>query len=399
MLIGKLDLEKIGYRLSRLDRLILELYGVRLRTGGLSGCVAEIKRRLSKNHGGIFEKRRHDVEDLRLERIAGWARQIGINPHFAQTVLYTAMLESCSTQDGFMVQKHHTGETTIDENDPEAVYRFQREDLLRLTGMIAPYYDDQYGKGYFGSETYLEFERGILGELIDGISDRRKAIDLGCATGIVTCLLAERFDLSVGYDICPAMIDRAKRKVTDRLKDRIDFIEHDIETGLEVEDGSVSLAVMNLGTASEVFRLEELLEELGHCLVRDGRFLLSFYNSESLIANIGFVPWPMPLAAHVDPERHCLEVHHENRLFFPYARPRSVGEVRTLLEASGLTVERTYTAPTLGSLLPRALLEHENGDGVVRKNTDVCDMIRNIDRELAGSGTNSGAYIIVTGRK
>lgn len=394
MLLGNLDLKRIGDRLKTLDRFLLDILKVRLSHGGLSRCVAESKRKESAD--GIFNKRRQDVENQRIELMKKWAKQNDIDPNFAAGLMYIIMSESCRVQDEIMIEKHLKHEGNIDEQNSDIVYAYQRHNLLNLTEAVANHYDKEYGEGFFGSKLYFSFEKKIIQELILEIQNKTLAIDLGCATGIISFEIAHAFDSVCGYDVSPAMVECANSKITEKNL-HVKFIINDIEEGLDLPENSVSLAIMNMGTASEIRNFKGFLENLNRCLKPDGKFFLSFYNSESLLSKIGFVPWPMPLAAYIDADKRCLEVQHNNNLYFLYARPRSVKEVEDLL--SDFEIDNICTFPTLGSLLPNVLMETENENGIVNPNSDVRKTVKRIDSELSQSAIHSGTYIIVTGGK
>ncbi|MEI8344042.1 MAG: methyltransferase domain-containing protein [Candidatus Moraniibacteriota bacterium] len=394
MLLGKLDLGKIGDRLRKVDEFIVKVLGVRLSHGGLSRCVAESKRKETPD--GIFNKRRQNVEDHRIALMKKWAIENDIDPNFAASIMYQLIAESCRVQDEIMYDKYQEHTANINEEDFDVVYAYQRANLLNLTKKIAPHYDENYGKGFFGSRSYFDFEKKVIQEIIKKLPHSDVAIDLGCATGIISFEIAHAFESVHGYDVSPTMIDFANSKNTKKDSKNI-FLNKDIEEELDLLENSVSLAVMNMGTASEIKNFSNFLKDLHKCLRPGGKFFLSFYNSESLLSKIGFVPWPMPLAASIDAEKRCLEVQHNNELFFLYARPRSVSEVRNLL--SDFKIDNILTFPTLSSLLPGVLMENEDHNGIIHQNEAAQIAIKIIDSELSHSASNCGTYIIVTGEK
>lgn len=394
MILGGLDLSKIGDRLRKTDRFALDVLSVRLAHGGLSDAVAETKRKGSKD--GIYDNRRKEVENQRIESMKKWAIENNIDPNFAAAIMYQVISESCLVQSKQMVEKFMTRADKVDETNPEAVYAFQRKELLRLTSAVAGSYDEDYAQGFLASKLYFGFESQMLAKLSSGIKDNDLAIDLGCATGIISFTLASSFKKVIGYDISPDMINEARDKITKETS-HVEFFNTDVEEGIDLPKNSVSLAVMNMGTASDIKNIEKVLECLNRCLKPGGKFFLSFYNSESLLAKMGFIPWPTPLAAHIDSDRRCLEVHYGKDIYFLYARPRSVQEVEKLL--SGFKIESRYTFPTLAAAMPRVVLESEDASGERRRNKDARRLIKKIDYILAESDLYSGTYIIVTGGK
>lgn len=398
MLLGSLDLNKVGKRLRKLDEFIMRLFGARLSHGGLSDYVAEIKRRDEKSKDGIFDKRRQEVEDERIARVKKWAIENGIDPNFAASIMYQTISESCRVQDGLMVANHKNGAEKIDESNPNIVYAYQRNDLLRLAAAVAKTYDEHYTKDFFGSKVCADFEREMIHSLIPSLDYKSLAIDLGCATGIITFDIAPNFEKVIGFDISPQMIEVAEEKAVPNHKN-VAFINTDIEEGLDLPDNSVSLAIMNMGTASDIKNIDKVLECLHKCLAKDGKFLLSFYNSKGLLAKAGFIPWPMPLAAHIDPDKECLEVYHNKEVYFLYARPRSVEEVSSLLSSHGFEVDELHTFPTCSSILPGIIFEDEEDDGSKTPRKDMRKLVKKLDYALSKSELHPGTYIIVTGSK
>jgi SAM-dependent methyltransferase len=201
----------------------------------------------------------------------------------------------------------------------------------------------------------------------------------------------------VGYDVSPNMIAVANRRREERVVPNIEFVNADIENGIDLPENSVSLAIMNMGTASDVKDIKRVLECLRRILHPTGKFFLSFYNSESLLTKIGFVPWPMTLVAYIDADRRCLAVHYADNIYFLYARPRSIKEIENIF--IDFEIDNIFTYPTFASILPHIITEHCDEIGNHQPNEEVRKFIKKIDNELASSPLNCGTYIIVTGGK
>ena len=314
------------------------------------------------------------------------------------------------------LHRHFKDQESGAEDDLEVAWRFYREELLRLTKAVAPHYDEGYTREFFGTKVYLRFEKGELGRLVADIEDHQLALDLGCATGAKSVMLSESFKRVVGYDISPDMIEKANARLEreNGNAERITFEVADLEEGIPQDDASVSLVLMNLGTGSDIRNVDKLLVETQRVLRPGGAFLFSFYNAGSLLAKLGFLPWPTSLAAMVDPDKQCLEVHFRQEVFLIYARPYTVDEVKQLFTASGLTIREIFTHPTISAILPEDILATETfksyGDLVearryhqaimeVDDNQSARGALARIDEELARSPQHLGAYILVTGVK
>ena len=369
-----LDLKELGKRLYGVDMLIVALLKRRM---DLALQVGEYK--IEKGQK-IF---RASVESKRLAQVRAEARKCKLSPHFAASILYQAIDESCKQQ---MIQlqnaatRRHKGPKTEDD-----WYRLLKKNLLLLTKRWADSYDEDYDKAFFATHTYLEFEEEILKQEIKQVARKGLALDLGCATGRLAVKLASSFDQVIGYDISPHMVKKANEKSGEFSN--LSFVEADIEEGIPLPDNSVSLVVMNLGTASDIRDISGVLKEVGRVLEAGGRFFFSFYNRDALLYQWDFVPWPVGLAAEINVHKHCLDVHMGAKVLSVYARPYSVKEVESLFSPS-MKVSKVLTHPTISSILPHTLFE---GKPAIQKS------MTDIDRQL--SIANDGAYIIVTGEK
>lgn len=364
-----LDLEELAARLRQADRHLISLLARRMR---LSSQVGEFKR----SRGELIY--RAAVEENRLKDAENWAQKMGLNPHFARAILYFTIDESCKVQ---MIQFQQEELRASELEDVEAEYRLLKQNLLDLTAKIASTYD-LYGQNSQATRTYLDFEAEILESEIGTLNDLTLAVDIGCATGRRTWELGDKFEQVIGYDISPDMIEHAAMKNRDTASKRINFRVADIEAGIPQADNAVSLVVMNFGTASDLRDIEQVLIELKRVLKPGGKAFLSFYNTDALLYRIGFVPWSVGLAAEINWVRHCLDVHYDGEIFQVYAKPYKIDDIGTLIP-DGLTVQKTWTYPTILSILPDVF-----ADGVVRD-------IAEIDRELALDQSNLGAYLMV----
>ncbi len=409
-MLGLLDLQKIGRRLARVDRHLLQTLAIRIGAGSLSEAVAECKR---QQQGPLPELSRKEIEDQRIALATAWAERLNIDPNYAAALLYGVILESCRTQMDFL-HRHFRDQESGEE--PEEIWRFHREQLLLLTEKVAPYYDDRYAKEFFGTRVYLRFEKRELGRLIADLNDHGVALDLGCATGGKSIMLSESFKQVIGYDISPKMIEQANARLEKENgnKDRITFAVADLEEGIPREDSSISFVLMNLGTGSDIRNIDQLLEETRRVLCPGGTFLFSFYNANSLLAKLGFLPWPTSLAAMVDQDKRCLEVHFSKEVFLIYARPYSVEEIEQSFVKHKLVVREVLTHPTVSTVLPEDILSTETfksfgdlAEGrryhqaniVAEENQEAKNILDKVDEELARSPLHLGAYILVTGTR
>lgn len=342
---------------------------------------------------------RLSIEDDRLKDIANIAAEKGLNSHFAQAFLFLLISESCRVQ---IIQREKRSKTGSAKQP-----RDLRQNLLDLTREIAPIYDKKYGKeAPFSTTSYISFENGLIATecgSLSALGSTDLAIDLGCANGRVSFMISPHFKRVIGYDISPQMIGEAYKKKTSGSN--VEFAETDIEKGIPLENNSVSFAVMNMGTASDMHNLKIVIAEIKRVLKKDGRFLLSFYNSSALVYH-WFLPWMPSLTAEMNLVDHCLDVSVNQKIFQVYARPYSVSEVEKLISELRLTINGTnsghpsiYTYPTIASILPDEFFEadKETKKAGQRFNAEIEEIVKGFDGIL--SSQKKGAYLVVTGRK
>jgi len=367
-----LTLPQLGPRFKTIDRQIIGLLSQRMQ---LSKQVEKIK---EKEGQPIL---RPEIEEKRLNEVAEWASGSGMSPNFAKSLFYFIIKESCSVQIGLLQNEQHE---VVPPSDTEW-HEMLKQDLLDLTSAIAITYDEMYDKAFFATHSYLDFERDVLNGMLDSMDEKGLALDIGCATGNISIRMAPLFGKVLGYDISPAMIAQANAKLTPGGIQNVGFEVADIENGITLPDASVSLVVMNFGTASDIYNIEALLSETKRVLTSEGRFFFSFYNAEALFYK-WFIPWQISLAAEINLQKHCLDVHHKDEVYSIYAHPYTVAGVKKLLSEK-FSIDSITTYPTVSSILPNELLEED----IVRES------MTEIDHAL--SELNLGAYILATGGK
>lgn len=376
----------LGSQLGKIDHLLMAVLAKRM-------TQANLVEQWKHYHGDqpIF---REVVEKDRLEQIENWAKEKGLNVNFARAFLYLIISESRQVQIN-QRQIRTAEEDELYKKDRETWYKLLRKNLLALTAEVANVYDHQYGEDApFATRSYLQFEEGVINREIStlkSLKNQNLAIDLGCATGRMTFKLAPNFQKVIGYDISPEMIAKAnytKVQGANITKFRnTQFIEADIEEKIPDNDNAASLIIMNLGTASDICNIRKVIMGIKRVLKKDGRFVLSFYNSGAMVYQ-WFIPWPVGLAAEIDMVKHSLNVHQGGKTFSIYAKPYTVREVKNLFKSSpGLKISQVLTYPTIASMLPHEFFAEEESK----------ETITALDNQL--SKMDKGAYILVAGRK
>ncbi len=416
-----INLARLGELIRMSDAHLIDVIAMRMR---LAQAVEHSKTVLGFREA-IF---RSKPEKRRLKMVKRRAKELGINPNFAAALLYLVIDESCKVQ---MIQREATPGTYL-HSIGDLSYRELKQNLLELCRAVAEGYDDSYTSNHPATQIYLDVEREIISRLVAAIDprDRRVALDIGCATGSVSFFLAQYFDVVKGVDISEHMIDQARKNAGRRGKlpdgtpesqthHRIDaqepesgwgigyghelsdwytartrFLQGDVESEeywRTHEDDSVDLVVMTLGTGSDIHvdSLAFVLKQIKRVLRRGGKFLLSFYNRESLICKFPLLPWAPSLAAVVDLQRNCLDVHTRKSIYSLYARAYTQDELADKMP-NGLSTSEAYTCPVVSATYPPSVFEI---DGVL-------DDLRMMDRTLTfEAGANQGAYILLEGSK
>ncbi len=376
-MIRSLTLAQLGARIDQIDEFILILMAQRMRLAlNVAACKGS-----QEPPQPIFRK---DKEDERLQKAMVIGEKLGLKPNFVFAMLYSLIGESCKEQ---MIELQGTFKRLPDVKDDEW-FDLLKQNLLELTEIIAPTYDEEYVGEFFASQQYREFEKRMIARDADLTGPYDLAIDLGCATGEQSFQLASRFEKVIGYDISPTMIDQANRRL-EFCKEHfphVSFEQIDLEYGIPLPNDSVSFVLMNLGTASDIRNITSLITEIERVLVVGGGFFFSFYNADALVYKWEFLPWPLAVAAEVNRDKQCLDVHVDGKIFSVPARPYKIQEINNLFPAS-LDVTEILTYPTIGSVLPNRLLSTE----------EVRSAVSDADEHL--SSLELGAYAIASGVK
>ncbi len=415
-IIAFLGLDVLAKRLALVDRHLFSVLAARLGPAGLSDQVALVKQTESqrRDNSPLPVILRPDIESKRIALARHWAKNVGVDPNFASTIMFEVMAQSCRVQASCLQRGQHV--QALDGSDEHLVRAFQRDELLRLTARVADTYDQDYQSTFFGTQQYLKFERGKISATIRQTPNRERLLELGCATAPVSFLFGSQFKSVHGYDLSPEMIARANQKLaasTHATKPWV-FEVADIEQGIALPDRSVSLAVLNFGTASDIYDLDAVLKEIQRVIRADGKLIASFYNENSLLGAFDFLPWPAPVAANIDPATRSLEVHYCGEVFLLHARPYTVDAVKEKLASRGFVTDEINTHPTISAIIPQDILSIQEfqsygqpeTDGhclqaeiTEKRNEKLEAMLHDLDAKLAHTSYHYGAYILAIARR
>lgn len=376
-----LNLEELGSRLATVDTMIMQLI---MRRMELAEQVGKFKRQKGER---IF---RADIEDRRIDAIRKWASVHGLNQHFAESILYALINESCKLQ---MIQLQEEVLESVEPQTEDQWYQRLKRNLLVLTERWCHSYDTDYENSYFATKAYLWYEQELLIREIQQLTDKELMLDLGCATGRMTFQFHEAFTRAVGYDISQHMRMKANQLAESRnLQSKLVFECADLEDGIPMPDAFASFVVMNLGTASDMRDIGRVIDETLRVLKPGGRFFFSFYNRDALVYRWELLPWQIGLAASINTHRDSLDVHSKSddakeEIIPVYARAYTKDEVTALFANRGMEVS-LVTYPTISAILPHELFVHQ---------PKVQESMVAIDRKISDSSL--GAYIIATGKK
>lgn len=350
-----------------------------------------------------------ETEQGKLGTLAGLASKKGLSIPFVQSLFYSLFSESCRIQTKQRDQRSGDALSSVEDDDKR--YQRLKQNLLDLTDQLMHKESGTYNIDSFGTISYLDFERDVIKNEIgtlESLGNNNMAIDLGCGVGIVSFSMTPHFQQVKGFDISPSMIRQASfvRECTGLDTLRASFEVLDIEDGLPLETESVSFVAMTMGTASDIRNIRRVLASIKRVLKKDGRFVLSFYNSAALFYRWS-LPWQVSLMAEINPIDHCLNVHVGDRIFQLYARPYTKREIKRLLAKEGFHISSLYTYPALAAILPNELFygvdeaqrasHRREVRTAVHQEEETKRTIQQIDKGLIDS--DMGAYILAVGRK
>ena len=368
----------IGKKIDALDRLLVHLLAMRQIMSAEVGMV-KIEEDLP-----IYNK---EKEIQRLQNVTDQAGMEGVDLDFIRGVIASVINQSCKIQtiqrDDFMQGgKAEKFNPTHEE---------LRENLMELTATWSTRYDKDYGEAHPATKALRDYEHKVIDIAVKHAPDREFLLDLGCATGIESRRLQREFNKLQGFDISDQMIRVGLGILDFDRVSNIDLKVCDIETGIPLEDSSVSMVIMNGGTGSDMSDFDFVLREIRRVLKPHGTFVISFYNKEAWIHRM-FFPWPLGLMAGVDLDRNCLEVKVGTRRIAVYAKAYSVSEIVDMFDQNSMVLNSYVTYPTIASILPAEMVSPP-------KLPEITKVIGSLDEVIANGSEPLGAYIVVSGRK
>lgn len=364
-------LRQIGERIGILDEHLIRVINHRFK---LANLVSD-----AKDGDPIVVRER---EKARLDKAEELANQIGLDPDLARALMVFIIDASVKHQTELRDQLLLNGINPGDRS-PEAL----RRNLLALTESVAESYDSHQGDCPATRLNY-QFEDGAIRNLKTRVNHKGTLLDLGTATGRTLFAHSSGFRKAVGIDISEHMLSVARSKVSPDQSSKFDFIQADLEEGIPLEDGSVSMVVMNNGTASDISNIHFLMHEVSRVLVNKGVAYFSFYNKDALVHE-SILPWHNSIGAIFNPIFDTLEVEAKGlRGTIPvFAKPLTVSEAKRLVDKH-LTVTKILTFPFITSILPRELISQS-----------FCEDLISFDHRFTHDGDERGAYITIIARK
>jgi len=371
------ELVPIRDKIDEIDQALLSLLTDRSKLVEKVGILKE-------QHGKGLQA--SDREASKFKKLTQRAEALGLDPRYVlelwSLIIWNSKISEC----------HVTNRETFMNQNPVPADELRRN-LLSLTKAVCVGYDD-YCNGYLthAMSSYRDRETHSFMRIMRsmGMNGRKLGIDLGCANGQATRYLQPMFEEVRAYDVSPDMISAAKNR--QQWSSKVSFHVHDLELGIPAEDNSVSFAIANFGTASELG--PNLLSELKRVLCPGGKAQLSFYNADALV-NQWFYPWPATIKTRANPWNETVEVWANETVYVVQGKSETVHSLKQSSRANGLHADVWESYPTFGGMLPVVFFEEPMYEGYV-------ESIKRIDSHLARSSekttkdskVHQGTYIL-----
>lgn len=263
-------------------------------------------------------------------------------------------------------------------------HRNPSEEHLCFAEVIAPQYDSKYSENaHYASKSYMDYEEYILKSNLNTIPIRQKALDLGCGTGRLSIILSPFFDKVDAFDISQSMLERAIAKKEKLNIGNVSFSQFDLNRGIPENDNSTNFIFSSFGLGSFVEDISLFCNEMYRVLADNGKALISFYNRNSIINELGNLGWTPSLSATLDSAGTAIKVKVDGTIHNVFARAFTTSEVENVVKEKFKIISIT-TFPTIASLLPDEAL-------INNKLRSICNTF---DLILADKKLDIGAYVV-----
>jgi ubiquinone/menaquinone biosynthesis C-methylase UbiE len=255
---------------------------------------------------------------------------------------------------------------------------------LAFAEVIAEEYDEIYSENsHYASKSYMNFEEMILQRQISSITNRHKAVDLGCGTGRLSIFLSSLFENVDAFDISKSMLEHANAKKEKLNIGNIFFSQFDLNLGIPEEDNSASFIYSSFGLGSFVEDINLFCSEMQRVLADNGKALISFYNRNNILNELKGCSWTPSLSAVLDSNGSAINVKVNGTVHTVYARSFTTSEVENVLGKYFNIISLT-TFPTIASFLPDEVLN----------NFKIRNLCNDFDLFLLDKQLDMGAYIV-----
>jgi len=165
--------------------------------------------------------------------------------------------------------------TMVNEQPISSVLEQEKQTVKEVYNVIAEEYDLRFSAETPSDKRFNEMEMNFI---LSKLKPEDEVLDLGCGTGRFTVPMAERVQRVTGLDLCPAMIEKAREKTSQRGL-RVEFKEGDM-TNLQFADKSFDVVTSMVALMHiPLDQRQAVFSEAARVLKPGGRMIINVKNT------------------------------------------------------------------------------------------------------------------------